>query len=82
MEMYEWNQGKRQINIEKHGIDFIDAIAIFDNPMLVMEPPREDERRFLALGEMDGRVIAVIYTILYYQRGCLQADFSQGSTTL
>lgn len=64
MEMCEWNQGKRQINIEKHGIDFIDAIAIFDNPMLVMESSREDERRFLALGEMDGRVIAVIYTIL------------------
>ena len=26
---FEWDETKRETNIEKHGIDFIDAIAVF-----------------------------------------------------
>jgi uncharacterized DUF497 family protein len=28
---FEWNDNKQKINIEKHGIDFVDAIAIFSD---------------------------------------------------
>ncbi|MBR6900719.1 MAG: BrnT family toxin [Synergistaceae bacterium] len=27
---FEWDENKRQINIEKHGIDFADAVKIFE----------------------------------------------------
>lgn len=26
-----WNEAKRQANIEKHGLDFIDAVQVLDN---------------------------------------------------
>ncbi len=29
MNAFEWNEKKRQTNLEKHGIDFVDAIYIF-----------------------------------------------------
>lgn len=29
---FEWDEEKRLANIEKHGIDFVDAVAIFGNP--------------------------------------------------
>jgi uncharacterized protein len=32
---FEWDEEKRLTNIEKHGIDFIDADILFGNPHLV-----------------------------------------------
>jgi uncharacterized DUF497 family protein len=29
MNKYDWDENKRQLNLEKHGIDFIDAADIF-----------------------------------------------------
>ncbi|WP_414710274.1 BrnT family toxin [Pseudorhodoplanes sp.] len=31
-EGFEWDESKRQTNIAKHGIDFVDAVAVFDDP--------------------------------------------------
>ena len=31
---FEWDEEKRLTNIEKHGIDFIDADILFGNPHL------------------------------------------------
>lgn len=39
---YEWDEVKNQINIEKHGIDFADAVDIFNHPMLELLDERED----------------------------------------
>jgi len=60
---FEWDENKRLANIEKHGIDFIRAQRIFDDVHLSADLPYESEPRWVAIGLMDGREIAVIYTM-------------------
>jgi len=62
--VYEWDRAKAKFNQEEHGVDFADAVQVFDNPYL----NREDtdamgDQVFVALG-MDnlGRVLVVVYT--------------------
>ena len=31
---FEWHEGKRKINLQTHGIDFLDALAIWEGPVL------------------------------------------------
>jgi uncharacterized DUF497 family protein len=33
--IFEWDELKNELNIDKHGFDFADAYQIFDLPMLV-----------------------------------------------
>lgn len=51
-------------NLDKHGVDFIDAAQIFDNPTVEAVDDRQDygEERIRAIGEHDGQVFVVIYT--------------------
>jgi len=61
---FEWDPDKNVVNIEKHGIDFEDAKHIFDRPYV--EAPSilpHREIRMIAIGLLNGREIAVIYTI-------------------
>ncbi len=39
---FEWDENKRQANIEKHGIDFADAVKIFDGFTHATQDTRED----------------------------------------
>lgn len=61
---FEWDENKRQTNIAKHGIDFIDAQKIFDYDTVTIEDNRFNygEQRFIALGLLKGKVIVVVYT--------------------
>lgn len=61
---YEWDEAKRVANIHKHGIDFIDASVIFNRDILTIEDNRYNygEQRFVTLGLLQGRVIAVVHT--------------------
>ena len=63
MEM-EWDEQRRHTNIAKHGVDFVAAARVFDGPILEVEDRRRDygEMRFLALGEIAGQAITVVYT--------------------
>lgn len=60
---FEWNQEKRLSNIEKHGIDFLDADIFFGSPHLV-GPARavEGELRWLAVGMIDDVYVTTIFT--------------------
>lgn len=60
---YEWDEEKNRINIRKHGIDFTDAIDVFNHPVLVALDGREDygEERWIALGWMRATLAVVIY---------------------
>ena len=58
---FEWDERKRLSNFEKHGIDFLEVIPAFDNPMARMQSDRNDEIRYLVIGDADGREIAVAY---------------------
>lgn len=56
-------QQKRLSNVRKHGIDFQDAVQIFEGDTLLKEDDRLDygERRFVSLGLLQGRVIVVVH---------------------
>ena len=64
MPKFAWDETKRKSNIEKHGIDFVDALVIFDGYTLTVEDDRHDygEERFVTFGVLDGRVVAVVHT--------------------
>jgi uncharacterized protein len=57
--------GKNRTNIAKHGIDFEDAISIFEGLVFERIASKRDygEQRFLAFGVANGRVVALVYTL-------------------
>ena len=62
--MLEWDPGKNQTNIKKHGVSFETAQRIFDGPVVSGADTREDygEDRFVGIGGAAGAVLAVVYT--------------------
>jgi uncharacterized protein len=59
---FEWDEAKAAGNLEKHRISFEDAIGIFEGPVLESRTDRGAEERYRAIGVVEGREIAVIYT--------------------
>ena len=50
---FEYDERKNQANLKKHGIDFIEAQALWEDPFLVEIPAiTEDEPRFLVIGRI------------------------------
>ena len=39
---YEWDEKKNKSNIMKHGLDFHDAILVFESPMIITEDKRNE----------------------------------------
>ena len=60
--MFEWDLAKNAANITKHGIDFEDAIGVFEGAVLEVRSDRGSEKRWKAVGEIEGVVIAVVFT--------------------
>ncbi len=51
--LYEFDIQKSKKNKEKHGIDFEDAQALWDDPYLIEIPARtDDEPRFMVIGKI------------------------------
>ena len=59
---FEWDDAKRRKNLEKHGFDFEDAVRVFANRTLEARSSFRDEERWIAIGLLDGREVAVVYT--------------------
>lgn len=61
---FEWDEAKAFANIDKHGIDFIDAASVFNGETVTVEDNRYNygERRFVTFGLLKGLVIAVVHT--------------------
>jgi hypothetical protein len=61
---FEWDDSKARSNLEKHGVSFLTAAAIFLNERLERVDDREDygEVRWISLGRVDIEVYRVIYT--------------------
>jgi len=72
---FEWDAAKNAANIAKHGIDFEDAIGIFDGPVLQKADVRRDygEARVIAVGVVEGRELAVVYTVRRKHRRIISA---------
>jgi uncharacterized DUF497 family protein len=64
---YEWDARKAQKNLEKHGVDFADAVSVFDDlNTITIEDTCEQEQRFVSIG-MD--CFAMILVVVYTWRG-------------
>jgi hypothetical protein len=61
---FSWDARKNRTNIEKHGISFPKAAKIFDAARVEKEDVRRDygEKRTVALGRSEGRILRVVYT--------------------
>ncbi len=64
MEGFEWDPAKEAKNIEERGISFWIASSIWGAQVLEKIDDRRDygERRILAFGKVEGRLMAVLYT--------------------
>lgn len=61
---YEWDEAKRQSNIEKHGIDFIGIEEVFAGEIVTILDDRFDygEIRCVTVGLLNGRVVVIAHT--------------------
>lgn len=63
--LFEWDEAKNKRNLEKHGIDFNDAITIFDDDdRIEAVDGRNDygETRIQVIGEAKPGVLMAVYT--------------------
>ena len=63
MDDFEYDADKSLANLEKHGIDFVDAQLLWQDPRaLEIQAKSEDEPRFLAVGAIAGKCWSAIIT--------------------
>ena len=60
---FEFDPDKSAANETKHGIDFNDAQALWDDPRLLEAPARiGDEPRFIVIGRIEGQHWSAVCT--------------------
>lgn len=59
---FEWDERKSEANLIKHGILFDDASDIFYGPVILYPSDRKNEERWVAVGALENKLIAVIFT--------------------
>ncbi len=63
---YEWDEAKREANLVKHGVDFMDALEVFADPLRVERVNRRreyaEERREV-VGMVRDQMLFVVYTL-------------------
>lgn len=61
---FEWDEAKRQSNLDKHGLDFVDVEQVFDGETVTILDDRFDygEERFITFGLLIDRVVAIVHT--------------------
>lgn len=60
---FEFDEAKSLANLEKHGIDFVDAQKLWADPRLIEIPARvSDEPRFLMIGRLRGVCWSAVVT--------------------
>ncbi len=62
--MFEWDEAKSERNRRERGFGFEVAIDLFEGAVLEFDDTRRDygERRIIAIGELAGSILAVVYT--------------------
>jgi uncharacterized DUF497 family protein len=61
--MFEFDDSKSKSNLQKHGIDFIAAQALWEDSNLLEIPAKTlDEPRFLAIGIIDQKHWSAVIT--------------------
>ena len=60
---FEWSEAKRLAVLAARGLDFIGGQLLFDGrPLYTVASPRGVEERWLSIGELNGRLTAVVWT--------------------
>lgn len=59
---FEWDERKRVANLDAHGIDFRDAVEVFDRPYLTRSSRRGDEPPRVSLGVIGRAIVVVVWT--------------------
>ena len=60
---FEFNPDKSKTNKEKHGIDFIEAQKLWEDPYRIEIPAKYlDEPRYLLIGKINDKHWAAIFT--------------------
>jgi len=64
---FEWDEEKNRSNLRKHGIGFVTATGVFEDPGCVMEQDREidGEQRWQTIGRIGAvMVLLVAHTVV------------------
>ena len=63
MNRFEFDPAKSESNRAKHGIDFVEAQGLWNDPMLLEIPVKtDDEPRYLVIGLTDGKHWSAVVT--------------------
>ncbi len=75
-----WDEGKRRLNLAKHGVDFVDAAEIFASATVETRDRRRDygEERFQALGVARDRILYVVFAWRNGRRRIISARRASG----
>lgn len=61
---FEFDPAKSATNKEKHGIDFVEAQALWSDPLLIEAPARTmDEPRWIAVGRIGAKHWSAVFTL-------------------
>jgi uncharacterized DUF497 family protein len=62
--VYEWDEGKRAVNLERQGLDFARADLVFESglKLTVVSEKVGEEPRFVDYAEFEGVLVALVYT--------------------
>ena len=61
---FDWDDTKRRANVDKHGIDFVDAVEVFADPnqYTYRSTRHTGEEQCISVGMSKGILIAVVFT--------------------
>lgn len=61
---FTWDEGKRQSNLAKHGLDFAKAESVFREVTFSFEDDRFEygEHRFITIGLLGSTVVVMVHT--------------------
>lgn len=62
---FEWDAAKAELNLQKHGVDFADAVIALEDALAATmpDPDSSGEDRYITLGtDALGRLLVVSYT--------------------
>ncbi|RME44716.1 MAG: BrnT family toxin [Caldilineae bacterium] len=61
---FEWDEAKRQSNLRKHHLDFVDVETVFGGATFTFEDDRFEygEDRYITLGLLRGMVVVIAHT--------------------
>ena len=60
---FDWDPDKREGNILKHGVDFLDAERVDWSTVVEQAVVRDDETRIVAYGFLYTRLHVIVYTM-------------------